>query len=49
MYNMEAWVAIYISIRTMELDMMYQAENPNTEEDKEKELSVQGRPVWDAQ
>lgn len=49
MYNMEAWVNIYISIWTMELAMMYQAENPNTEEDKEKGLSVQGRPVWDAQ
>lgn len=33
MYNMETWMTIYISIWTMELDMMMdQAENPNTEE-----------------
>lgn len=49
MNNTEAWVTIYISTRTMELDMMDQAENPNTEEAKEKGLSVHGRPVWDVQ
>lgn len=49
MNNPEAWVTIYISTWTMELDMMDQAKNPNTEEAKEKGLSAQGRPVWDAQ